>query len=176
MRWRSLVVFLIACGGGGGSGGDVMPFIGVYATTSHTRAETPGSQVKCADAGQPVGNAAPFFRLDVDTFFMDPDVLSVSNCTDAAATMCTETLVTLRAGGPGLVDESANTQTGGGVMCQLYYTRSTATLAGAMIQVEALEKFDAPNIASSDCTLQRAQALASSTDCRSVERWTGTRR
>jgi hypothetical protein len=38
-----------------------------------------------------------------------------------------------------------------------------------------LAKFDAPNISLSDCTLQRAQALASSPDCRSVERWTGTR-
>jgi hypothetical protein len=36
-------------------------------------------------------------------------------------------------------------------------------------------KLDAPNIASSNCTLQRAQALASSPDCRTVERWTGTR-
>src|SRR5262249_59412813 len=111
MLSRSMVVLLIACGGGGSGGGDVAPFIGVYATTSHTRAEMPGSNVKCADSGQPVGNGAPFFQLAVDTVFMDPDVLSVSNCTDSAATMCTETLVTLRAGGPGLQDESANTQT-----------------------------------------------------------------
>lgn len=176
MVWRSLLVLLVACGGGGGSGtGDVAPFIGVYATTSHTRAEMPGSSVKCADAGQPVTSATPFFRLAVDTFSMDPDVLSISNCTDAAAMMCTDTLVTLRAGGPGLQDDSANSQTGGGVMCQLYFTHSDATLNGATVQIETLDKFDAPNIASSDCTLQRAQALSSSPDCRDVERWTGTR-
>jgi hypothetical protein len=172
---RSVVVLLVACGGASDGGGDVTPFIGVYATTSHTRAEMPGSSVKCAESGQPVARPTPFFRLAVDTFFMDPDVLSVSNCTDAAATMCTETLVTLRAGGPGLEDESANSQTGGGVMCQLYFTHSDAKLTGATVQIQTLEKFDAPNIASSDCTLQRAQALASSPDCRTVERWTGTR-
>lgn len=172
---RSWLVLLVACGGGGSGGGDVTPFIGVYATTSHTRAEMPGGSVKCTDAGQPVTSATPFFRLAVDSFFMDPDVLSISNCTDAAATMCTDTLVTLRAGGPGLQDESSNSQTGGGVMCQLYFTHSDATLNGATVQIETLDKFDAPNISSSDCTLQRAQALASSPDCRDVERWTGTR-
>jgi len=174
---RSVVVVLLAaCGGGGGdSGGDVTPFVGVYATTSHTRAEMQGSSVKCADTGQPVSGAAPFFRLAVDEFFMDPDVLAVSNCSDAAGMSCTETLVTLRAGGPGLQDESANSQTGGGVMCQLYFTHNDAKLTGAMVQIQALEKFDAPSISSSDCTLQRAEALTSSPDCRSVERWTGTR-
>jgi hypothetical protein len=170
---RSWLVLLVACGGGSGNG-DVAPFIGVYATTSHTRAETPGSSVKCTDAGQPVSSATPYFRLAVDTFFMDPDVLSISNCTDAAATMCTDTVVTLRAGGPGLQDESANSETGG-IMCQLHFTHSDATLNGATVQIETLEKYDAPNISSSDCTLQRAQALSSSPDCRSVERWTGTR-
>jgi hypothetical protein len=173
---RGLIVFLFACGGGASSnGGDVAPFIGVYATTSHTRAEMPGSSVKCNDPAPPVTAAAPYFRLAVDSFFMDPEVLSISDCTDAAATMCTETLVTLRAGGPGLQDESANTQTGGGVMCQLYFTHSDARLTGATVAVETLDRFDAPNISSSDCTLPRAQALASSPDCRTVERWTGTR-
>jgi hypothetical protein len=173
MAWRSLLVLLVACGGGTGSG-DVTPFIGVYATTSHTHAEMPGTSVKCADAGQPVTSATSYFRLDVDSFFMDPDVLSVSNCTDAGGKMCTDTLVTLRAGGPGLQDESANSETGG-IPCQLHYTHSEATLNGTTVQIETLEKYDAPNISSSDCTLQRAQALSSSPDCRSVERWTGTR-
>lgn len=174
MLSRSWLVLLVACGGGGNGGGDVTPFIGVYATTSHTRAEMPGSSVKCADAGPPVTSATPFFRLAVDSFFMDPDVLSVSNCTDAAGTMCTDTLVTLRAGGPGLQDENANSETEG-IPCQLHYTHSDATLNGATVQIETVEKYDAPNISSSDCTLQRAQALSSSPDCRSVERWTGTR-
>jgi hypothetical protein len=172
---RSVFVILAACGGGGGGGGNVTPFIGVYATTSHTRAEMPGGNVSCTDPGQPVTDVTPFFRIAVDAFFMDPDVLSVGNCTDAAGTACTDTLVTLRAGGPGLQDDSANTQTGGGVMCQLYFTHADATLTGTTIQIEVLDKFDAPNIASGDCTLQRAQALASSPNCRTVERWTGTR-
>ena|SRR5689334_2369566 len=176
MVWRSLVVFLVACGGSSsGSGGDVTPFIGMYATTSHTRAEVFGSTVKCADAAPPVSNATAYFRIDVDSFFMDPDVLSISNCSDAAGTTCTDTMVTLRAGGPGLQDESASTQTGGGAMCQLYFTHSQATLTGATVQVETLDKFDAPNIASADCMVSRARALASSPDCRRVERWTGTR-
>jgi hypothetical protein len=176
MVWRSLLVVLAVCGSSGDGGkADLMKFIGVYATTSHTRAEMFGGSVKCADAGPPVSDAAPFFRLAVDSFFMDPDVLSVSNCSDAAATMCTETLVTLRAGGPGLQDENANSQPTGGVGCQLYFTHSDATLNGATVQIESLERFDAPNLAPSDCTEQRAEALASSPDCRSVERWTGTR-
>jgi hypothetical protein len=176
MLSRSWLLLLVACGGGADShSSDLKPFIGVYATTSHTRAETFGTSVKCADPGQPVASATPYFRLDVDSLFMDPDVLSVSNCTDAAGAMCTETLVTLRAGGPGLQDERANSQTGGGVMCQLYFTHSDATLSGATVHIETLDKFDAPSIASSDCTVQRAEALASSPDCRSVERWTGTR-
>ena len=175
MLSRSWLVLLVACGGAGGNGGgDVTPFIGVYATTSHTRAEMFGGSVKCTDAGQPVATPTPFFRLAVDTFFMDPDVLSVSNCTDAAAATCTDTLVTLRAGGPGLQEEHANSETGG-IPCQLHFTHSDATLNGATVQIETLEKYDAPNISSSDCTLQRAQALASSPDCRSIERWTGTR-
>jgi hypothetical protein len=174
--WRSTLVFLVACGGSAGSdAGDAKLFVGTYATTSHTRAETPGSKVSCSSAGQPVAGATPYFRLAVDEFLMDPSVLRLSQCTDAAATMCSETLVTLSAGGPGLQDDSANTQTGGGVMCQLYFTHAQATLTGGAIDIEVLSKFDAPNISSSDCTLQRAQALASSPDCRSVERWAGTR-
>jgi len=178
---RSVVAVVVlmlgdACGGGSGTEtGDVTPFVGVYTTTSHTRAEMPGGSVTCAAAGPPVANAAPFFRLAVDDFFMDPEILRVSNCTDAAATTCTETLVSLRAGGPGLEEESANSQFGGGVMCQLYFSRSTATLTGATISVEAVDKFDAPDISSSACTLERAEALAISPDCRVVERWTGTR-
>ncbi|MEO7732940.1 MAG: hypothetical protein ABIY55_18390 [Kofleriaceae bacterium] len=177
MMSRGVWVLLVACGGSGGEGGttDVTPFIGVYTTTSHARAEMPGGRVSCTSAGDPVTGATPFVRLAVDTFFMDPDILSVSNCEDAAATRCTETQVTLHAGGAGLEDESANSQTGGGVMCQLYYSHASATLTGGMLQVEALDKFDAPNIASSDCTLARAEALASSSECQRVERWAGTR-
>ena len=174
---RSVLLLLVACGGGGdgGGSGDVTPFVGVYATTSHSRAQMQGGKVSCTAPGTPIVGAAPFFQLAVDTFLMEPDILRVSECTDAAATTCIETFVTLSAGGPGLQDESASSQTGGGVMCQLYFSHYDAKLTGQTIQIEALEKFDAPNISSSDCTLQRAQALASSPDCRSVERWTGTR-
>lgn len=176
MHWRSLVVLLVACGGSSGNeGGDVTPFIGMYATTSHTRAGVQGDDVTCADPGQPVTGATPYFRLAVDTFFEDPEVLSVSNCTDAAGTSCIETRVTLRAGGPGLEEEHANSQTGGGFPCQLYYTHAEAMLTGSTLAIEALEKYAAPSISESDCTLQRAQALASSADCRAVERWVGTR-
>jgi len=174
-----VVSLLVACGGGSdrsGADGDVTPFIGMYATTSHTRAEIPGDNVKCADPGEPVSSPAPYFRLAIDAFFMDPDILSVSDCSDAAGASCRDAFVTLRAGGPGLEDESANSQTGGGVMCQLYFTHAEATLTGTTLQVESLEKFDAPAISSSDCTLQRAEALSSSSDCRTVERWTGARR
>jgi hypothetical protein len=177
MLWRSVpvLVVLVACGGNGG-GGDVTPFVGVYATASHVLAQMQGGKVSCTDPGSPVTSAAPWFQLAVDTFFMDPDLLRLSECTDAAATMCVETQVTLRAGGPGLLDESANSQTGGGVMCQLYFTHAEAGLNGAAITISVLDKFDAPNISSSDCTLQRAEALASSPECLRVERWTGTRR
>jgi hypothetical protein len=178
MVWRSVLVLLVACGGSGddGGGGDVMPFVGVYATMSHTSAEMFGSRISCTDPGTQVTGAKPYFQLAADEFFMDPDLLRVSECTDAAATACTETLISMRAGGPGLLDESANTQTGGGTACQLYFTRADAALNGTTISIELLEKFDAPNISSSDCTLARAQALSSSSECRRIERWTGTRR
>jgi hypothetical protein len=172
---RSVLVFLIACGGSsGGGGGDVTPFVGVYATSSHTHAETT-TQLSCTDPGQPVSSATAFFKLAVDAFFMDPDVLRVSNCSDAAGATCNETGVSMRAGGPGLEDVSANSQTGGAMPCQLYYARAEATLTGTTIQIEVLEKYDAPNIAASDCTAQRAEALASATACRRIERWAGTR-
>lgn len=103
MLWRSapVLVVLVACGGGGGGGGDVKAFVGVYATTSHTLAAMQGGKVSCTDPGSPVTGAAPYFQLAVDTFFMDPDILRLSECTDAVATTCVETLVTLHAGGPG---------------------------------------------------------------------------
>jgi hypothetical protein len=179
MSWRSVLVFLVACGGSSdddGGGGDVMQFVGVYTVTSHTSAEVFGSKVSCTDPGMSVSGAKPFFRLAADEFFMDPDLLRVSECTDAAATSCVETLVSMRAGGPGLLDESANSQTGGGAACQLHFTRADASLSGSTISIEVLEKYDAPNISSSDCTVARAQALSSSPDCRRIERWTGTRR
>lgn len=178
MTWRSLLVFLVACGGSSDDdgGGDVMQFVGVYTVTSHTSVEVFGSKISCTDPGMSVSGGKPFFRLAADEFFMDPDLLRVSECTDAAATSCVETLVSMRAGGPGLLDESANSQTGGGAACQLHFTRADASLSGSTISIEVLEKYDAPSISSSDCTLARAQALSSSPECRRIERWTGTRR
>jgi hypothetical protein len=180
MAWRSLLVFLIACGGSsnndGGGGGDVMQFVGVYTMTSHTSREMFGSNISCTDPGTPLSGAKPYFELAPDEFFMDPDLLRVSECTDAAATSCTESLVSMRAGGPGLVDENASSQIGGGAPCQLHFTRSDASLSGTTMSIEVLEKYDAPNISASDCTVERAQTLSSSPDCRRVERWTGTKR
>jgi hypothetical protein len=177
---RSVLVLLVGCGcgcggGGDGDGDDITKFVAVYATTSHTRAEVQGGKVGCADPGQPVAGATPYFQLAVDTFFMNPDLLGITNCNDAAATSCTETLVTLHAGGPGLENQSANANTGGGAACQLYFHRAEATLTGTTIKIDVLDKYDAPNISSSDCTLARAEALATASDCRSVEHWTGTR-
>lgn len=175
LRSVLVLVLVVACGGGSSRGGDASQFVGVYTTTSHTRAETPGTPLRCTDPGQPVADATPSFKLDVDTFFMDPDLLRVSECSDAAGTTCTETEVTMRAGGPGLEDESANSQTGGGATCQLHYTRAEARLTGATIQIELVEKYDAPDLAERDCTVERAEALASATECRRIERWAGTR-
>src|SRR5436190_1835229 len=128
-----LVACLIACGGGGddggGSGGDVMQFVGVYTTTSHTSREMFGGNISCTDPGTPVSAAKPYIQLAADEFLMDPNLLRVSECTDAAATSCMETLVSMRAGGPGLVDENASSQTGGGAPCQLHFTRSDASLS-----------------------------------------------
>jgi hypothetical protein len=176
MRFILVISALTACGGGSSGGGDVTPFIGVYSVTSHTRAESAGggTTVGCAATAPAVTNGMAFFKLDVDTFFMDSNLLRLSECSDAAGMTCMDTLVSMRAGGPGLVSESSNTQTGGGTACQLYYEHDQASLSGATVSIEALEKYDAPNLSSADCTLDKAQALASSPDCRSVERWVGT--
>jgi hypothetical protein len=165
---------IAACGGGGG-GADASKFVGTYTMMSHTEARGQGTSVACSDPGTPVAGARPYFKLEVDPFFMDNTMLTLVECTDAAATSCADTLISLQPGGPGLESESSNTQTGGGVMCQLYYSHAQATLAGTAVHIESLDKFAAPNISSSDCTLARAEALASSPDCQQVQRWDGTR-
>jgi hypothetical protein len=181
MVWRSVLmvpVVLAACGGGGddgGGGGDVTPFIGLYSTTSHTRAMKEFGTVSCADEGSPIEPFVPFFQLAVDKFEGDPGFLRLSHCLDAAARNCVGSFVALRAGGPGLEEQSASSQTGGGVTCELHFARSEATLDGATIAITLVDKVDVPNIPSSACTLQRAEALASSTECRVVTRLTGTR-
>lgn len=170
-----MLVVLITCGCNGGDG-DITPFIGIYATTSHTLAQPQGGEVSCTDPGTPVASAAPFLQLAIDNSYIDPFFLRLSECTDATATMCVQTSVVLLAGGPGLLAEDASSQTGSDVMCQLYFTHSEAALNGAAISISVLDKYDAPNISFSDCTSERARALASSPDCLRVERWTGTRR
>jgi hypothetical protein len=175
MPWRSMLVVLIACGCTG-SDGSITPFIGIYATTSHTLAQPQGGTVSCTDPGTPVASAAPFLHLAIDNSYLDPFFLRFSECPDATATMCVQTSVVLEAGGPGLLAENAYTQTSSDVMCQLHFIHSEAALNGAAISISVLGKYDAPNISFSDCTLERAQALASSPECVSVERWTGTRR
>lgn len=175
MLWRSMLVILIACGCDG-SDGDIMRFVGLYATTSHTLAQPQGGTVSCTDPGIPVASAAPFLQLAIDNSYIDPFFLRLSECPDATATMCVKTSVVLEAGGPGLLAENASSQTGSDVMCQLSFTQSEAALNGAAISISVLARFDAPNISFSDCTSQRARALASSPECVGIERWTGTRR
>jgi hypothetical protein len=176
LAWIALGAALAACGGGGdGAATDGSKFVATYAVTSHTEARGLGTSIACTIAGTPVASAKPYVKIQVDPFLMEPDFLTMVECRDAAASDCVDTLVSLRPGGVGLEDESANTQTGGGVMCQLYYSHFQATLDGATVHVELLDKFAAPNLSSSDCTLARAQALADSPDCQHVERWDGTR-
>lgn len=173
MLWRGMLVVLAACGGNDGS---ITPFIGVYATTSHTLAQLQGGEVSCTDPGTPIASAAPFLQLAIDNSYIDPFFLRLSECPDASATMCVMTSVVLLAGGPGLLSEDARSQTGSDVMCQLYFTHAEAALNGTAISISLLNKYDAPNISFSDCTPERARALASAPECVSVERWTGTRR
>ena len=78
-------------------------------------------------------------------------------------------------GGPGLVEESANSQTGGGFPCQLYYSKATAALTGTALHLELLDKYDGSDRPAAQCTLAAAQALASSSQCRSAERDDATR-
>ncbi len=167
--------FALGCGTDAGGSGSVDAYLGVYRTTTHVYAAGQGASIPCTTAGMPVTPATPTFSLGLDTFLMDAHLVVLSNCTDAAGADCNETLIDMRSGGPGLEGENANSQTGGGLGCQLHYSRAQATLDGTTIEIESIEKYDAPSISDAECTLERAEALASSPDCRSVERWTGTK-
>ena len=177
MRYAILISIAAGCGSSGSTGGDPKAFIGVYATTTHTQAQSPGSTVACTAAGTPVTNGKPFFKLAVDTFFMDPMILRLSGCDDSAGTACIDTLTSMRSGGPGLEDESANSQTGGGLPCQLHYEHATATLTGTAIQLVIDTKYEyASTVPGAQCTYEKALALGMSPDCLTVERWAGTLR
>lgn len=164
-----LWLWTAACGGDDGGA-----FLGVYQVGAHTVAEVPGGSVACTETGV-AATEPPFVRLVVDDFFDDPDFIRLQECDDAAATACTETLTLFNPGGPGLVDESANSQIGGGFPCQLYYSKATATLDGAALHLELVDKYDGTARPESQCTAEAAEALASSPRCQRVERYDATR-
>jgi|JI10StandDraft_1071094.scaffolds.fasta_scaffold189298_3 hypothetical protein len=162
---------LAACGGDDGDGA---AFVGVYQVTAHTMAETPGSQVACTATG-PAVVGPRYVKLAVDDFFDDPSFIRLSECDDAAGATCSETLTLFNPGGPGLIEESANSQIGGGFPCQLYYSKATAALTGAALHIEILDKYDGTDRPASACTLEAAEGLASSTQCQRAERYDATR-
>ena len=166
----ALAAPLAACGGG-----DASEFVGVYQVDSHTYAAMQGGDVACADTGEAVTTGRPYLQLAVDPFFDELDLLRLSQCSDAVATDCVEELVLFSPGGPGLSDESANSQVGGGFACQLYYSLSEAALAGTTLTVTLLDKYDMPALSESECSLEAAEALADSPTCLNVERWQATR-
>ncbi len=163
-----LALSLVACGGDDGSA-----FLGTYRVTTHTVAEMPGGTVACTTVGPAVTTPA-FVELAVDDFFDDPDFIRLSEC-DAAQGPCVESLTLFRPGDPGLVEESFNSQIGGGFPCQLYYSKATATLSGDVLRIELFEKYDGSDRPPSACTADAAEALASSDRCLRAERYDATR-
>jgi hypothetical protein len=166
-------LILGACGGGGGGG---EAFLGTYAVTSHRENHQQGTPVACDDPGPEVPMTSPFyaprFALIVDPFFEDPDFIRFQECDDGGT--CMDSLILVSPGGPGLFDESFNTQGSAG-NCSLYAGRSTAALSddGVSVTVEDRQwsQFDAPG----DCTLEDAEALIGTALCQDVVVWVGTR-
>ncbi|HTJ46955.1 MAG TPA: hypothetical protein VL463_32855 [Kofleriaceae bacterium] len=171
MRRAIGIIFVAACGGGSTRSGT--DFVGTYAVTAHHMNMMQGTTVACSDSGPSVTNGPMYFALIVDPFFDDPSFIKMQTCT--APGTCTDTLDTFNPGGPGLEELSANTQTGGGTNCNLYAGHGTVTLTGDVAHVEVRSWFESPNLQSSDCTLDKAEALRSSPDCETVEVWDGTR-
>jgi len=171
-------LLLAATGGLLGLGGCSDPsgeaFLGTYTITSHRYNNLPGSTVTCADPGPAVTNGALYIALVVDTFFDDPDFIRLQQC-DTPAT-CTDELVLFTPGGPGLLEESASTQTSGGVTsCGLYAGRATAALTGDVVRVEVRAWADFNDLPASACTIPRAEDLRDTDMCREVEVWEATR-
>lgn len=168
---RLALVGLAACGGGVAT--DPSMFVGTYAVTAHHANMAAGTTVACSDEGPSVTGGPPFFTLIVDPFFQDPNFIKMQTCTAPGA--CTDTLDTFMPGGAGLEELSANTQTGGGATCNLYAGHGAVTLEGGVAHVEVRSWFAAIDVAASDCTLARAEALRQTPDCETVETWDGTK-
>ena len=164
----------LALGCGTTQSRDPSAFFGVYTSTSHTGIN--GYHLDCNTVGSPLTNREPYFKIAIDTFFNDPNIVALSGCTDINGTNCTETATTMELGGPGLETVAANSQTGGGLGCQLHWSRNQATLTGPSMHLELLEKYDDPAISDADCSYEKAAALGDmATTCSRIERWDGTR-
>lgn len=172
MRGWIIGVMLVGCGGGGAKPSG-QEFVGTYQVTSHRMNMLQGGTVACSDGGPQVTGGPADFALIVDPFFNDPSFIKMQTCTAPGA--CTDTLDTFNPGGPGLEEDSANTQVGGGATCNLYAGQGTVTLAGGVAHVEVRSWFASLDVAAADCTLARAEALRATPDCETVEIWDGTR-
>lgn len=175
----ALLLLVVACGGGdggddegGGGGPDV---VGAYQVTSHRESHQQGDPVPCDDPGPEIEPGdpgfAPVFAIAVDDFFDDPDFLVFQTCGEAGAD-CLDSLIHLERSGDTLASTDANTQTGES-SCSLYAGRSVLTVTDGTVTVEDRRwtVFDLPV---DDCTLEAAEALVDTPDCRDVVVWVGT--
>jgi hypothetical protein len=169
--WIVVAALAGGCGGGGG-GPSAQSFVGTYTVTAHHANMQQGTTVACSDPGPAVTGGPTSFALVIDATLGDPFV-TMQTC--SAPGSCTDTLDTFTPGGAGLEELSANTQTGGGATCNLYAGHGTVTLTDGVAHIEVRSWFDAIDVAASDCTLARAEALRQTPDCESVEVWDGTR-
>jgi hypothetical protein len=174
-----LAVFalLAGCGGGGdGDDGEGPDVVGDYQVTSHRENHAQGGVVSCSDPGPEIQPGdpghSPYFTLAVDDFFDDPDFLVFQVC-DGPGSGCTDTLIHLERTGDRFESISANTQEGEST-CSLYAGRSALSLDGDVVTVEdrGWSEFDRPL---SDCSVDAAEALIETPDCRDVVVWVGTR-
>jgi hypothetical protein len=175
------LLLFVACGGGdgdGGDGGDASgeDFVGSYQVTSHRESHQAGDPVSCSDPGPEIEPGdpgyAPYFALVIDEFFEDPDVLDFQTC-DGPDSGCVDGGIGLERVGDRLESTSANTQEGNG-SCALHASLSTLVLDGdvATLEDRRWSVFDHPV---DDCTVEAAEALVESPDCRDVVVWVGTR-
>jgi hypothetical protein len=166
-----LSIALSTAAGCTSDGADASDVIGTYKVTSHREQHQQGAPVACADPGPEVTDGPPYFAVVVDTFLNDPHFLSFQTCT--APGTCEDTIYHFTGGPAGYEDTGANTQTGGGAVCNLYASRYTVKVTGDVAHVELRHWFGSTDMAS--CTLERAEALRGTPSCESVETWDGTR-
>lgn len=159
-------------GGCGGSGPSSEDFVGVYTMTSHRENHGQGQYISCSDAGAEVPSVSagysPYFALVVDPFFDDPDFLQFQRCTGPDLATCTDGFMSLMPGGPGMQYESASVSG-----CDLYAGLTTAVLEDT--QVTITDKNWDNFTATTNCTLEAAEALRQTDDCRDVVVWIGTK-